>query len=48
MSPQSQIPRSEYADHFASIPDAVAAIGRGEIVVVVDDCLLYTSPSPRD
>ncbi len=29
--------RSEYSDHFASIPDAVAAIARGEIVVVVDD-----------
>jgi 3,4-dihydroxy 2-butanone 4-phosphate synthase/GTP cyclohydrolase II len=29
--------RSEYADQFASIPDAVAAVGRGEIVVVVDD-----------
>jgi 3,4-dihydroxy 2-butanone 4-phosphate synthase/GTP cyclohydrolase II len=29
--------RSEYADHFATIPEAVAAIGRGEIVVVVDD-----------
>ena len=37
MSPQSQLPRSEYADHFATIEDAVAAIGRGEIVVVVDD-----------
>ena len=33
--PQTQ--RSEYADHFASIPEAVAAVGRGEIVVVVDD-----------
>jgi 3,4-dihydroxy 2-butanone 4-phosphate synthase/GTP cyclohydrolase II len=29
--------RSEYAEHFATIPEAVAAIGRGEIVVVVDD-----------
>jgi 3,4-dihydroxy 2-butanone 4-phosphate synthase/GTP cyclohydrolase II len=29
--------RSEFAEHFASIPDAVAAVGRGEIVVVVDD-----------
>jgi 3,4-dihydroxy 2-butanone 4-phosphate synthase/GTP cyclohydrolase II len=29
--------RSEYSEHFASIPDAVAAIARGEIVVVVDD-----------
>lgn len=29
--------RSEYSEHFATIPDAVAAIGRGEIVVVVDD-----------
>ncbi|HEY6530846.1 MAG TPA: bifunctional 3,4-dihydroxy-2-butanone-4-phosphate synthase/GTP cyclohydrolase II [Acidimicrobiales bacterium] len=29
--------RSEYADHFATIPEAVAAVGRGEIVVVVDD-----------
>ena len=29
--------RSEHRDAFASIPEAVAAIGRGEIVVVVDD-----------
>ncbi len=29
--------RSEYSEHFATIPEAVAAIGRGEIVVVVDD-----------
>jgi 3,4-dihydroxy 2-butanone 4-phosphate synthase/GTP cyclohydrolase II len=29
--------RSEYAHHFATIPEAVAAVGRGEIVVVVDD-----------
>lgn len=29
--------RSEYADHFSSIPDAVVAIARGEIIVVVDD-----------
>jgi len=29
--------RSDYKDAFASIPDAVAAISRGEIVVVVDD-----------
>jgi len=29
--------RSEYAENFASIPDAVAAIARGEIIVVVDD-----------
>ena len=29
--------RSEYADAFATIPEAVAAVGRGEIVVVVDD-----------
>ncbi len=29
--------RSEWAEHFATIPDAVAAIGRGEIVIVVDD-----------
>jgi 3,4-dihydroxy 2-butanone 4-phosphate synthase/GTP cyclohydrolase II len=29
--------RSEYADHFATIPEAVAAIARGEIIVVVDD-----------
>jgi 3,4-dihydroxy 2-butanone 4-phosphate synthase/GTP cyclohydrolase II len=29
--------RSEHAQHFAAIPEAVAAIGRGEIVVVVDD-----------
>lgn len=30
-------PRSEHADAFATIPEAVAAISRGEIVVVVDD-----------
>ncbi len=29
--------RSDFAGDFASIPDAVAAIARGEIVVVVDD-----------
>src|SRR4051794_3815743 len=29
--------RSEYKASFAAIPDAVAAISRGEIVVVVDD-----------
>src|SRR4051794_18453521 len=29
--------RSEHADAFATIPEAVAAISRGEIVVVVDD-----------
>ena len=29
--------RSEHRDAFASIPDAVAAMSRGEIVVVVDD-----------
>jgi 3,4-dihydroxy 2-butanone 4-phosphate synthase/GTP cyclohydrolase II len=29
--------RSEYAEHFAPIEDAVAAMSRGEIVVVVDD-----------
>lgn len=29
--------RADHADAFASIPDAVAAMGRGEIVVVVDD-----------
>jgi len=29
--------RSQYADDFATIPEAVAAISRGEIVVVVDD-----------
>ena len=29
--------RSESADAFATIPEAVAAVGRGEIVVVVDD-----------
>ena len=29
--------RSVHADAFATIPDAVAAISRGEIVVVVDD-----------
>jgi 3,4-dihydroxy 2-butanone 4-phosphate synthase/GTP cyclohydrolase II len=29
--------RGEYAEHFARIEDAVAAISRGEIVVVVDD-----------
>ena len=37
MSPHTTAQRSEYADHFATIPEAVAAIGRGEIVVVVDD-----------
>ncbi len=36
MSPHTQ-QRSEYADAFATIPEAVAAISRGEIVVVVDD-----------
>jgi 3,4-dihydroxy 2-butanone 4-phosphate synthase/GTP cyclohydrolase II len=29
--------RSEHREHFATIPEAVAAIARGEIVVVVDD-----------
>ncbi|MEZ5145045.1 MAG: bifunctional 3,4-dihydroxy-2-butanone-4-phosphate synthase/GTP cyclohydrolase II [Acidimicrobiales bacterium] len=29
--------RAEYADAFATIPEAVAAISRGEIIVVVDD-----------
>ncbi len=29
--------RADYSDSFASIPDAVAAMSRGEIVVVVDD-----------
>ncbi len=29
--------RSQYAEAFASIPEAVAAISRGEIIVVVDD-----------
>jgi 3,4-dihydroxy 2-butanone 4-phosphate synthase / GTP cyclohydrolase II len=29
--------RSDFKDHFASIPDAVAAVSRGEIIVVVDD-----------
>ncbi len=29
--------RSEWSEHFATIPDAIAAIARGEIVVVVDD-----------
>ncbi|MCX7621693.1 MAG: bifunctional 3,4-dihydroxy-2-butanone-4-phosphate synthase/GTP cyclohydrolase II, partial [Acidimicrobiales bacterium] len=29
--------RSEFADAFATIPEAVAAVSRGEIVVVVDD-----------
>jgi 3,4-dihydroxy 2-butanone 4-phosphate synthase/GTP cyclohydrolase II len=29
--------RSDYAEHFASIPEAVAAVSRGEIIVVVDD-----------
>jgi len=29
--------RADYSDAFASIPDAVAAMSRGEIVVVVDD-----------
>jgi 3,4-dihydroxy 2-butanone 4-phosphate synthase/GTP cyclohydrolase II len=36
-NPVPHTQRSEYAEHFAAIPDAVAAIGRGEIVVVVDD-----------
>ncbi len=31
------MPRSEHAHAFATIPEAVAAISRGEIVVVVDD-----------
>jgi 3,4-dihydroxy 2-butanone 4-phosphate synthase / GTP cyclohydrolase II len=29
--------RSDWSEHFATIPDAVAAIASGEIVVVVDD-----------
>ena len=29
--------RSDWSEYFATIPDAVAAIARGEIVVVVDD-----------
>ena len=29
--------RTDFRDSFASIPDAVAAVSRGEIVVVVDD-----------
>ncbi|MFN8037949.1 MAG: bifunctional 3,4-dihydroxy-2-butanone-4-phosphate synthase/GTP cyclohydrolase II [Acidimicrobiales bacterium] len=29
--------RTDYADAFATIPEAVAAISRGEIIVVVDD-----------
>ncbi len=29
--------RQDFSDAFASIPDAVAAISRGEIIVVVDD-----------
>ena len=29
--------RSDYSDAFSSVPEAVAAISRGEIVVVVDD-----------
>ena len=29
--------RTDWSKHFATIPEAVAAIGRGEIVVVVDD-----------
>ncbi|MSY26251.1 MAG: 3,4-dihydroxy-2-butanone-4-phosphate synthase, partial [Actinobacteria bacterium] len=29
--------RSDWSEHFATIPDAIAAIARGEIVVVVDD-----------
>lgn len=29
--------RSDFSEHFATIPEAVAAIARGEIVVVVDD-----------
>jgi len=31
------VPRTDYADAFATIPEAVAAISRGEIIVVVDD-----------
>ena len=31
------MPRTDYADAFATIPEAVAAISRGEIIVVVDD-----------
>ena len=33
----SQNERSDYTEFFSTIPDAVAAIARGEIVVVVDD-----------
>jgi len=33
----SESERSDYSEFFATIPDAVAAIARGEIVVVVDD-----------
>ncbi|MBI2705325.1 MAG: bifunctional 3,4-dihydroxy-2-butanone-4-phosphate synthase/GTP cyclohydrolase II [Actinobacteria bacterium] len=36
MKPVSSI-RSDYKDRFASVPDAVAAISRGETIVVVDD-----------
>lgn len=33
----SQNERSDYSEFFSTIPEAVAAIARGEIVVVVDD-----------
>jgi len=36
-NPASGSERSDWSSHFATIPEAVAAIGRGEIVVVVDD-----------
>jgi 3,4-dihydroxy 2-butanone 4-phosphate synthase / GTP cyclohydrolase II len=35
--PVSPGSRTQYADAFTSIPEAVAAISRGEIIVVVDD-----------
>ncbi len=35
--PTNEPDRTDWSRYFATIPDAVAAIGRGEIVVVVDD-----------
>jgi 3,4-dihydroxy 2-butanone 4-phosphate synthase / GTP cyclohydrolase II len=34
---QTDTARTSYTEHFATIPEAVAAVSRGEIVVVVDD-----------
>jgi 3,4-dihydroxy 2-butanone 4-phosphate synthase / GTP cyclohydrolase II len=34
---QADTARTSYTEHFATIPEAVAAVSRGEIVVVVDD-----------